>query len=159
VTPFGEKLRSLRAERGLRQADMAAALEISAAYLSALEHGKRGAPSAGLIHQVCAYFGLIWDDADELMQLARVSKPRVRLNLAGLTAAQVALGNRLAKGLRALDPDAIAAIHRLLDEALPAAPRRPTARAPASGKTGSGETGSGKTGSVRSRNAPRLPPS
>jgi len=123
VTPFGEKLRALRAARGLRQADMASALEISAAYLSALEHGKRGAPSAGLIHQICEYLGLIWDDADELKQLARISKPRVRLNLSGLTAEQVALGNRLAKGLRAMDSAAIAAINRLLDEAMPPAPR------------------------------------
>ncbi len=123
MTPFGEKLRALRAARGLRQADMASALEISAAYLSALEHGKRGAPSAGLIHQICEYLGLIWDDADELKQLARISKPRVRLNLSGLTAEQVALGNRLAKCLRAMDSAAIAAINRLLDEAMPPAPR------------------------------------
>ncbi len=120
MTPFGEKLRALRAARGLRQADMASALEISAAYLSALEHG---APSAGLIHQICEYLGLIWDDADELKQLARISKPRVRLNLSGLTAEQVALGNRLAKCLRAMDSAAIAAINRLLDEAMPPAPR------------------------------------
>ncbi len=123
MTPFGEKLRALRAARGLRQADMAKALEISAAYLSALEHGKRGAPSAGLIHQICQYFGLIWDDADELKQLARVSKPRVRLNLSGLTAEQVALGNRLAKGLRAMDSEVVAAINQILDDAMPAAPR------------------------------------
>jgi transcriptional regulator with XRE-family HTH domain len=123
MTPFGEKLRALRAARGLRQADMAKALEISAAYLSALEHGKRGAPSAGLIHQICQYFDLIWDDADELKQLARVSKPRVRLNLSGLTAEQVALGNRLAKGLRAMDSQVVAAINQVLDDAMPAAPR------------------------------------
>jgi transcriptional regulator with XRE-family HTH domain len=134
MTPFGEKLRALRAARGLRQADMAAALEISAAYLSALEHGKRGAPSAGLIHQICEYFGLIWDDADELKRLARLSKPRVRLNLSGLTAEQVALGNRLAKGLRAMDSAAIATVNRLLDEAMPAAPRpRAKTRAAAAG--------------------------
>jgi transcriptional regulator with XRE-family HTH domain len=81
MTPFGEKLRALRAARGLRQADMAKALEISAAYLSALEHGKRGAPSAGLIHQICQYFDLIWDDADELKQLARLQAPRAAQSL------------------------------------------------------------------------------
>ena len=41
MTPFGEKMRSLRAERGLQLKDMAAGLGVSSAYLSALEHGRR----------------------------------------------------------------------------------------------------------------------
>jgi transcriptional regulator with XRE-family HTH domain len=119
VTPFGEKLRALRAARGILQRDMAAALEVSPAYLSALEHGRRGAPSAGLIHQICDYFGLIWDDADELRALAKLSRPRLRLNTAGLTPAQTALGNRLARALRDLDPQTVTALQRILDEAAP----------------------------------------
>ena len=42
MTPFGEKMRALRAERGLQLKDMAAGLGVSSAYLSALEHGRRG---------------------------------------------------------------------------------------------------------------------
>ncbi len=129
MTPFGEKLRSLRVSRGVLQRDMAAALEVSPAYLSALEHGRRGAPSAGLIHQICAYFGLIWDDADELSALASISRPRLKLDTAGLTPEQTALGNRIARQLRKLDPETVAAMHKLLDEALPVTPepRRPRA--------------------------------
>jgi transcriptional regulator with XRE-family HTH domain len=122
LTPFGEKLRALRQARGVLQRDMAAALEISAAYLSALEHGRRGTPSAGLIHQICQYFGLIWDDADELAALAKASRPRVRLNAGGLTAAQTALANRMARELRYLDPGTVAAVQSLLDQAQPAQP-------------------------------------
>jgi transcriptional regulator with XRE-family HTH domain len=127
MTPFGEKLRALRAARKVLQRDMAAALQVSPAYLSALEHGRRGAPSAGLIHQICDYFGLIWDDADELRSLAKLSRPRLKLNAAGLTPQQTALGNRLAKSLRNLDEHTVAAMHQLLDSALPAVPaqRRP----------------------------------
>ena len=88
MTPFGEKLRALRTERGILQQDMAAALEVSPAYLSALEHGQRGAPSAGLIHQICSYLGLIWDDADELKALAKLSRPRLKLHTAGLSPEQ-----------------------------------------------------------------------
>jgi len=119
MTPLGEKLRALRAARGILQRDMAAALEVSPAYLSALEHGRRGAPSAGLIHQICEYFGLIWDDADELRALAKLSRPRLKLNAAGLTPAQTALGNRLSRALRDLDPETVAAMHRILDAAAP----------------------------------------
>ena len=137
MTPFGEKLRALRAARGVLQQEMAAALEVSPAYLSALEHGRRGAPSAGLIHQICEFFGLIWDDADELKALARLSRPRLKLNAAGLTSEQTALGNRMARELRNLDPETVAAMHKLLDEALPVTPaiRRPRAgsRAKAAG--------------------------
>ncbi len=103
---------------------MAAALEVSPAYLSALEHGRRGAPSAGLIHQICEFFELIWDDADELKALAKLSRPRLKLHAAGLTPAQTALANRVARELRDLDPATVAAIHLLLDQAL--APMRAT---------------------------------
>jgi transcriptional regulator with XRE-family HTH domain len=128
MTPFGEKLRELRAARGILQRDMAAALEVSAAYLSALEHGRRGAPSAGLIHQICDYFGLIWDDADELRALAKLSRPRLKLNAAGLTPQQTALGNRLARTLRNLEPETVAALHQILDEAAPTQPAKPKRR-------------------------------
>lgn len=118
MTPLGEKLRALRAERGMLLKDMAAALEVSPAYLSALEHGRRGVASAGLIHQICQVFGLIWDDADELNTLAKQSRPRLRLNSAGLTAAQTALANRLAREFRNLDDDTIKAIQEALDQHL-----------------------------------------
>jgi len=36
MTPFGARLRALRAERGMTQKEFAAQLEVSAAYLSAL---------------------------------------------------------------------------------------------------------------------------
>jgi transcriptional regulator with XRE-family HTH domain len=122
MTPFGEKLRQLRQARGILQRDMAAALEISAPYLSALEHGRRGTPSSGLIHQICQYFGLIWDEADELTALAKTSRPRLRLNAAGLTPAQTALANRLARELRHLDAPTIEAMRALLDQAGAAQP-------------------------------------
>ena len=115
MTPFGARLRALREARGVSQADLAAALHVSAAYLSALEHGRRGRPSAGLIHQINEFFGLIWDDAEELSRLARVSHPRVVVDTAGLTPEATALANRLARDIRTLSPDRIAAIAAVLD--------------------------------------------
>ena len=97
MTPFGARLRALRAERGVTLQRLAGELQVSAAYLSALEHGRRGAPSAGLVHQVNEFFGLIWDDAEEMARLARLSHPRVTVNTAGLTPEQTALANRLAR--------------------------------------------------------------
>jgi transcriptional regulator with XRE-family HTH domain len=117
MTPFGARLRALRAAHGMTLRELAGALQVSAAYLSALEHGRRGAPSAGLVHQVNECFGLIWDEAEELSQLARLSNPRVTVNTAGLTAEQTALANRLAQAIHRLSPEAVAALHAVLDEA------------------------------------------
>ncbi len=117
MTPFGARLRHLRSTRGLTLRAFAAQLQVSAAYLSALEHGKRGAPSAGLVHQVCEAFGLIWDEAEELARLARMSHPRVVLDTAGLSPEQTALANRLAQNIHRLPPETVAALHALLDAA------------------------------------------
>jgi transcriptional regulator with XRE-family HTH domain len=57
VTPFGARLRALRVDRDLTLKDLAEGLQVSAAYSSALEHGKRGAPGPGFAHNVNEYFG------------------------------------------------------------------------------------------------------
>lgn len=115
MTPFGARLRVLRAERSMTLKRLAAELQVSSAYLSALEHGKRGAPSPGLVHQVCEALGLIWDEAEELARLARLSHPRVTVNTAGLTPEQTALANRLSQTIHRLPPETVASLHALLD--------------------------------------------
>ena len=125
MTPFGARLRVLRAIRGETLKHLAEALQVSAAYLSALEHGKRGSPSAGLVHQVNEYFGLIWDDADDLSRLARLSNPRVTVNTAGLAPDQTALANRIAQTIHRLPPETIAALHAVLDDAMPQTKPKP----------------------------------
>jgi transcriptional regulator with XRE-family HTH domain len=104
MTPFGRRLRELRRERGRRLKDMAQALGVSQAYLSALEHGHRGRPAAGFVQQVSAYFNLAWDDVDELARLARISHPRVVVDTSGLDPLATELANRLAERIGELDP-------------------------------------------------------
>lgn len=115
MTPFGARLRELRAQRGVMLKELAAALQVSAAYLSALEHGRRGQPSAGLVHQVNEFFGLIWDDAEEMARVARQSQPKVTLDTGGLSPEATALANRLSRDIRRLSPEGVAAIARVLD--------------------------------------------
>jgi transcriptional regulator with XRE-family HTH domain len=79
LTPFGKRLRELRDERGLSAKDMAAGLGVSPAYLSALEHGRRGKPNKRFVHRVCQYLGIIWDEAEALQRIAELSHPRVVL--------------------------------------------------------------------------------
>ncbi len=107
MTPFGEKIRDLRAARGMTLKQMATELKVSSAYLSSLEHGKRGRPGPGLIMQICALFGLIWDEAEEIKRLAALSHPRVVVDTAGLSPKATELANLLAENIRDLDDETI----------------------------------------------------
>ncbi len=99
MTPFGEKVRALRAVRGITLKQMATDLELSPAYLSSLEHGRRGRPSEALVVQVCEYFNLIWDDFEEVKRLAELSHPRAVVDTRGMTPAHTELANELALGI------------------------------------------------------------
>lgn len=103
MTPFGDRMRKLRAERGITLKQMAEALGVSSAYLSALEHGKRGRPGWHLIQRVLAYFNIIWDEADEVVRLARISHPRISIDTSGLSPKATELANRLADEIGKLD--------------------------------------------------------
>ena len=80
MTPFGLKLKSLRKEKKVSITELAKALKISTAYLSMLENGKRWNPPDGMVELICAYFGLIWDDAQELKDSAKISDINVQIN-------------------------------------------------------------------------------
>ncbi|TCR68928.1 helix-turn-helix domain-containing protein [Bosea sp. BK604] len=117
MTPFGQRVRELRAARGVTLAEMAATLGVTPAYLSALEHGKRGRPTFTLIQGVIHVLGVIWDEADELIRLADLSHPRVTVDTAGLDPEATLLANRLAREIAALEPQDIAQLSTVLDEA------------------------------------------
>ena len=117
MTPFGAKVRSLRRARGLMLKQMAGALDISQAYLSALEHGHRGQPSPALVVQVCEYFGLIWDDFEEMQNLVRLSHPKVTVDTSGLDPARTELANLLATRIADLSDADVADLGKRLKEA------------------------------------------
>lgn len=118
MTPFGARLRALRGEKGVTMAMMAQALQVSPAYLSALEHGKKGRPTVGLLHQICAYFSLIWDDAEALRRVAELSHPRVVVDTAGLSPKATELANRLAEKIGDLDDSRLDALLAELNDPL-----------------------------------------
>ena len=107
MTPFGARVRQLREAKGAALKDMAAELHVSSAYLSALEHGHRGRPAPGMVMQIAGYFGLIWDEAEELKRLADLSHPRVAIDTAGLSPDRTELANLLAERIKDLPDDAI----------------------------------------------------
>ena len=118
MTPFGERLRQLRAERGMTQRQMAEAIGVSPAYLSALEHGKRGMPRWMLVQDIIACLNIIWDDADELQRLALRSAPKVTIDTSDLSPRATELANLLAVGIDVLPDDVLEDLHLRLDAAI-----------------------------------------
>jgi len=110
MTPLGAKIREMRETRGLTLKEMARALNVSSAYLSALEHGKRGKPTWGLLQRIIHYFNVIWDEAEELQRLAELSDPRITIDTAGLDPEATELANRLARDIHRLGPDDLTAL-------------------------------------------------
>ncbi|KGD95621.1 MULTISPECIES: helix-turn-helix transcriptional regulator [Rhizobium/Agrobacterium group] len=114
MTPFGQALRELRRRKGVTQRDLAEAIGVTPAYLSALEHGRRGRPTFELLQRIAGYFNVIWDEAEELFLLAEASHPKVVLDTSGLPAPYTAFANRLAQQIRTLPPDVIENMDTLL---------------------------------------------
>jgi transcriptional regulator with XRE-family HTH domain len=103
---------------------LAGALKLSPAYLSALEHGHRGLPTPAFIVQICEYFHLIWDDYEEMHRLARLSHPRVVVDTRGLSPTATELANLLSERIGALDESSMTALIEKL-RATDAVQRRP----------------------------------
>jgi transcriptional regulator with XRE-family HTH domain len=97
---------------------MAEGIGVSAAYLSALEHGRRGRPSWYLTQRIIAYFNIIWDDAEELVRLAHLSHPGAVARTGGLSARATELCNLLAANVSRLREDDLNRLLALLAEAI-----------------------------------------
>ncbi|GHC74457.1 helix-turn-helix domain-containing protein [Limoniibacter endophyticus] len=121
MTPFGERLRELRARHGVTQREMAQAIGVTPAYLSALEHGKRGKPSWTLLQKIMGYFNVIWDDAEALFELAEQSHPRIKIDTGGLSPAAMRLVYKLSENVHRLPAETLAEMEVVLDASIKSA--------------------------------------
>ncbi|MBO0347226.1 helix-turn-helix domain-containing protein [Roseibium limicola] len=108
MTPLGAKIRELRNKRGVSLKDMAEELSVSSAYLSALEHGKRGKPTWFMVQRIITYFNVIWDEAEEIQRLAELSDPKVTIDTSGMAPQATELANRLAGAIGGLSTESLA---------------------------------------------------
>ncbi len=107
MTPFGQYIRFLREERGISLKVMADNLELSSAYLSALEHGWRGVPQMVLVQQICRFFDLWGEEAQYVIKLAQISSPKITINTGGLSPKATELSNVLAQNIHLLDDETL----------------------------------------------------
>ncbi|MDZ5697400.1 helix-turn-helix transcriptional regulator [Chelativorans sp. M5D2P16] len=118
MTPFARRVRELRQAQGVSQKDMATALGVTPAYLSALEHGRRSPPNWAMVQKIIGYFNVIWDEADDLQRLAELSHPRVVVDTAGLPERATAIANLLARNIADLDEKELTRLYETLSAIL-----------------------------------------
>ncbi|MGB0920337.1 MAG: helix-turn-helix domain-containing protein [Alphaproteobacteria bacterium] len=116
LTPFGAEMQRLRKQRGESQKQMAEAIGVTPAYLSALEHGHKSRPAWSVLQQIIQHFGLIWDDAENLKELADASNPRVAVDTSKLSVQATRTANLLARYIDKLDDDTLQDIDRLIEK-------------------------------------------
>ncbi|MBE7636059.1 helix-turn-helix domain-containing protein [Sneathiella sp. P13V-1] len=119
MTPFGLKVRALREAQDVTLKKMAEDLQISSAYLSALEHGHRGQPSWSLVEQICSYFNIIWDEAEEMHRLASLSHPKATVDTSGLSPTATEYANLLAREIRNLSEPRLQEMLEYLKQSTP----------------------------------------
>jgi len=115
LTPFGKLVRKLRIDRGLRLKDMADALGLSSAFLSAVETGSKPVP-ASMADQVCRYFGLDPQQQRDLRKAVDASQVEARIRMEGLEDQSRELVAAFARRIGDLDPGQRARILEVLKE-------------------------------------------
>ena len=114
MTPFGLKLRNLRENKKITTTELAKVLKVSTAYLSMLENGKRGKPPNGMVELICAYFGLIWDDSEELKNAANISDTNAQINTKSLGINATTLTNVLKNNIKWLNDDELIELSKII---------------------------------------------
>ena len=87
LTEFGKALRKLRINHQEILKDMADTLNVSAAYLSAVETGKRRIP-ADWVSRISKSYSLSPDEQSELQYVADISAPDITISLNDATPAR-----------------------------------------------------------------------
>lgn len=115
MTKLGIALRKIRLDKQELLRDMAAKLNVSSAFLSAVETGKKR-PPANFIDRICSVYELSADERDELLQATEMSLPEVRINLSEASSSQRQVAVSFAKALNGLTDTEISEIMRVFNE-------------------------------------------
>lgn len=115
LTKFGKKLRALRLENDQRLKDMADELGVTAAYLSAVENGKRSVPDSW-IGRLSKEYMLSDNEIEELQKLAYEDKTNIKIDLNDAEEEEVGLALSFARKFKNLSDEQVSEIQKILDE-------------------------------------------
>lgn len=115
MTPFSNKLRSLRESRGILQKSLAVSLGVGATYLSALEQGRKPPPhNEEFFVALRAHLQLTEYETDELLRLAKATET-LGLMANGTSPMQLEVAAQFASRLTVLEPRQLRAIQSILE--------------------------------------------
>ena len=115
ATPFGKALRKLRIDHGEILADMASKLEVSSAYLSSIELGKKNVPES-LIDKLLETYSLSEDQKNEFRRDAELSVNQVKLNLVGTNDLQRDVVLAFARNYKDKTPEELEKLKQLFEK-------------------------------------------
>jgi hypothetical protein len=113
ITELGKELRKIRIDRDERLLDMADRLEKSAAFVSAVEVGKKTPPN-GFEEAVIRAYGLVGEVADGLRMAA--DRARKAFTLAPTSVLGRDTAGLLARHMNELSPEQLNDIQKILNE-------------------------------------------
>ena len=115
MTPFGRFMRTLRLDKAMLLKDCADRLGVTSAYLSALEHGKKGAPSQKVVENLVTALRLNTEEVRGLREAVRNSDTRIALPLKA-TPFAFETANAFARELPSLTEDQLKRIRAIMKE-------------------------------------------
>ncbi len=116
MTKLAYFLRSLRLEKGEILKDMATKLEVSSAFLSAVENGKKKMPIR-LIEKLSMQYQLSAKEEAELSDAVLLSNNSVEINLENLSTPKKQLVLALAREIESFDNETIEQLNQICKEA------------------------------------------
>lgn len=115
MTPFGLFMRKLRLDKGLLLKDLADQLDVTSAYLSALEHGKKGVPSNSLVELIEERLSLSATEKVALRQAVKESPTSLQIP-ARVSPRAYQTAAAFARRLPSLSDQDLQAINRYLED-------------------------------------------
>lgn len=113
-TAFGEYVRILRIKNHEVMGDMAQTLGTSAAFLSAVETGKKNVP-VGWSEKIAEHYGLSSAEKDELDSAIEKSKTHAKIDLKDVSNTKREMALQVARSFEGIDDETAAKIIALLE--------------------------------------------
>lgn len=114
ITALGKELRKLRLEKGEVMKDMANAIKVSSAYLSAVERGKK-APSEKMISGIKAQYQLSCSEIKSLHEAVVLSQNHISIDLNDSDDEDRMLATAFARKFKSLEESEKEQISKLLN--------------------------------------------
>lgn len=115
LSAFGEYTRELRKKANESLRTMADKLDISPAYLSIMENGRRTATKE-IVETIGKVYGLTDEEVKDLQNLANIANQRVELEIEEMNEAQAEVSLVFARKIKDADPDLIAKLRKVLED-------------------------------------------